>query len=52
LRAQRNLPGFRHEVRPGNQVSEQVIRDIIGFNHARMDLKQRTSAINNEAIKK
>jgi hypothetical protein len=51
-RAQRTLPAFRHEVRPGKEVSEQVLRDIIGFNHARMALKQRTSAINSEASDK
>lgn len=48
-KAQRNLPGFRYEIREGNEISEQVIRDIINFNHARMADKQRTSAISGES---
>lgn len=51
-RVQRSLPVFSHEVKPGNAVTEEVMRDIIGFNHARMASKQRTSALNTEACDK
>jgi len=48
-RAQRTLPGFRHEVQAGSAVSPQVIMDIIGFNHARMAGKSRVSALDHQA---
>ena len=51
-RLQRTLPPFKHEVRRGHDVPEQVMRDIIGFNHARMASKQRASALDNEASDK
>jgi len=51
-RLQRTLPDFSHEVRSGNAVPEVVMRDIIGFNHARMASKQRASALNTEASDK
>ena len=48
-KAARNLPGFRYEVLEGKEVSEQLIRRIISFNHARMADKQRSSAISGES---
>lgn len=51
-RVQRSLPVFSHDVRPGNAVPEAVMRDIIGFNHARMASKQRASALNTEVSDK
>lgn len=51
-RLHRTLPDFSHEIRPGNAVPEAVMRDIIGFNHARMARKQRASALNTEASDK
>lgn len=51
-RVQRSLPAFSHEVRQGYDVPEEIMRDIIGFNHARMASKQRASALNAEASDK
>ena len=48
-KAERNLTGFRYEVIEGKAISEQTIRSIISFNHARMAGKQRSSAINGES---
>ena len=44
-RAQRLLPGFRHEVRDGKSTPEQTIRALMHFNHARMAGKQQSSAL-------
>lgn len=51
-RLQRSLPNFKHEVRKGDDVPEKIMREIIGFNHARMASKQRTSALGTEASDK
>lgn len=51
-RLQRTLPEFSHEIRPGSAVPEALMRDIIGFNHARMASKQRASALNTETSDK
>lgn len=51
-RVQRTLPAFRYEVRKGHAVPEQILHDIIGFNHARMAIRQRTSALDSEATEK
>jgi hypothetical protein len=48
-KAERNLPGLRYEVVEGKEISEQTIRSIISFNHARMADKQRSSAISGES---
>ncbi len=47
-KAQRALPGFRFDIKPGNAVPEQVIQQIIRFNHARMADKRRISALTGE----
>jgi hypothetical protein len=44
-RAQHELPGFQHKVVTGEAISEALVDQIIGFNHARMAQKQRRSAI-------
>ncbi len=49
LRAQHELPGFRHRVVAGEAISETLVDEIIGFNHARMAHKQRRSAIDDKA---
>lgn len=50
-RARRELPGFSHAVRQGPQVDEQAIRQIVGFNHARMAKKHRTSALDHHSTR-
>lgn len=49
LRAQHELPDFRHRVVSGEAISEALVNEIIGFNHARMAHKQRRSAIDDKA---
>ena len=51
-RLQRALPVFKHEVRQGHDVPQHVMREIIGFNHARMASKQRASALDTESSDK
>lgn len=48
-RAKQTLSGFRHSVMAGDTISERIVDQIIGFNHARMAIKQRHSAIDTEA---
>lgn len=48
-RAQHELPDFRHTVVAGEAISESLVDQIIGFNHARMAQKQRPSAIDEKA---
>ena len=48
-RAQHELPGFHHSVVTGEAISETLVDQIIGFNHARMAQKQRRSAIDEKA---
>ena len=48
-RAQHELPDFRHTVVAGEAISESLVDQIIGFNHARMAQKQRRSAIDEKA---
>lgn len=49
LRAQQTLPGFHHLVIAGDTISDSLVDQIIGFNHARMSGKNRASAIDDEA---
>lgn len=49
LRAQHELPDFHHRVLAGEAISETLVNEIIGFNHARMARKQRRSAIDDKA---
>jgi hypothetical protein len=51
-RVQRTLADFSYEVHAGKATPDRVIRDIIGFNHARMAGKQRTSALTGETSDK
>ena len=51
-RLQRTLADFKFDVSRGHEVPDQVMRDIIGFNHARMASKQRSSALNTEVSDK
>lgn len=44
-RAESDLPGFHHSVMAGDTISDSLVDEIIGFNHARMARKQRCSAI-------
>ncbi len=48
-RAQHELPGFRHSVMAGDTISDSLVDQIIGFNHARMASKKRSSAIDTGA---
>jgi len=48
-RAQHELPDFRHTVVAGEAISESLVDQIIGFNHARMAQKRRRSAIDEKA---
>ena len=48
-RAQDELPGFHHRVVTGESITEALMDQIIGFNHARMAQKQRRSAIDEKA---
>lgn len=48
-RAQHELPDFHHRVVAGEAISETLVNEIIGFNHARMAHKQRRSAIDDKA---
>jgi hypothetical protein len=48
-RAQHELPDFHHSVVAGEAISEKLVDQIIGFNHARMAQKQRRSAIDEKA---
>ncbi|MCE2858329.1 MAG: GNAT family N-acetyltransferase [Oxalobacteraceae bacterium] len=49
LKARNELPGFHHTVVTGEAISETLVEQIIGFNHARMAHKQRRSAIDEKA---
>jgi hypothetical protein len=44
----RNHPGYRYAILPPEEVSEDLIRLIIGFNKARMASKERISAYSDE----
>ena len=48
-RAQQELAGFHHVVMAGDTISDNLVDQIIGFNHARMASKNRSSAIDTEA---
>lgn len=48
-RAQQALPGFHHVVMAGDTISDNLVDQIISFNHARMAGKQRSSAMDTEA---
>ena len=48
-RAQHELPAFHHTIVTGEAISENLVDQIIGFNHARMAQKQRNSAIDEKA---
>ena len=48
-RSQHELPDFHHAVVIGEEISESLVDQIIGFNHARMEQKQRRSAIDEKA---
>lgn len=50
-RAQHELPAFHHRLVAGEAISEALVDEIIGFNHARMAQKQRRSAIDGKARK-
>lgn len=44
--------GLAHRVIPGDQVDASVVEAIIGFNHARMAMRQRASALDEVAARK
>lgn len=48
-RAQRDLADFDHAVLTGNEISDDLVDQVIAFNHRRMASKQRRSAIDAEA---
>ena len=50
-RAQRDLPNFHHSIQPGNQVSEEALMKIVGFNHSRMAVKEKLSALDTQTTK-
>lgn len=50
-RAQRDLPNFHHSIQRGNQVSEETLMKIVGFNHSRMAGKEKLSALDTQTTK-
>jgi hypothetical protein len=50
-RAQQELPDFHHSIHAGNEVSEEELLKIVGFNHSRMAGKQKLSALNTQTTK-
>jgi len=50
-RAQRELPNFTHSIQKGNQVSEDALMKIVGFNHSRMAGKEKLSALDSQTTK-
>jgi hypothetical protein len=48
-RAQRLLPNFSHSVYAGSCVNEDLIREVVRFNHSRMAVKEKSSALNGQA---
>jgi len=50
-RAQRELPNFNHSIQRGNQVSEEALMKIVGFNHSRMAGKEKLSALDSQTTK-
>ena len=50
-RAQRDLPNFHHSIQRGNQVSEEALMKIVGFNHSRMAVKEKLSALDTQTTK-
>lgn len=51
IRAQRELTSFNHSVHAGNQVSEEALLKIVGFNHSRMAGKEKLSALDTQMTK-
>lgn len=45
-------PGLAHSVVPGDEIDASVVKAIIGFNHARMAIRQRQSALDEAAARK
>lgn len=50
-RTRREMNNFSHVIRHGYQIDEKTIRQIVGFNHARMEGKARVSALDEHAIR-
>ena len=50
-RAQRELPNFNHSIHAGNQISEEALLKIVGFNHSRMAGKEKLSALDSQMTK-
>lgn len=50
-RAQRELPNFNHSIHAGNQISEEALLKIVGFNHSRMAGKEKLSALDSQTTK-
>ncbi len=48
-RAHRLLPNFTHSVHAGSDVSDDLIREVVRFNRSRMAVKEKSSALNEEA---
>ena len=51
-RAQRDLPNFHHSIQRGNQVSEEALMKIVGFNHSRMAGKEKLSALDTQTTER
>jgi hypothetical protein len=47
-RAHRELPNFHHIIQSGNQVSNESLMKIVGFNHSRMAGKEKLSALDTQ----
>jgi hypothetical protein len=50
-RAQRELTNFNHSIHAGNQISQEALLKIVGFNHSRMAGKDKLSALDSETTK-
>lgn len=48
-RARRSLPNFSHSIHAGSCVNEDLIREVVRFNHSRMAVKEKSSALNAKA---
>ena len=47
-RAQRDLPNFAHCIHAGKQIAEEAFMKIVGFNHSRMAVKEKLSALDTQ----
>lgn len=51
-RVMRSFPSYRFETYQREQIDEQLVRRIIGFNHARMATKNKSSNLDENAVRR